>query len=196
MRIISGLAKGVRLTSPPDKDKNIRPTTDRCREALFSILSDKINNSTILDLYAGTGALGLESLSRGAKSAIFIDNNKKSLSILKKNALMVQDLLASNNSFPLISVIKGELPRSLKYVLSDDNLKSHSFDIVFMDPPYEMGKAEQTLEILERENILNDDGIIVVEERKNVTLPSEYIAFKLYDKREYGDTCFWFYRKI
>ncbi len=195
MRIISGKARGTKLTSPPGKSRDIRPTSDRCKEALFSILADKIKHARVIDLFAGTGSLGLESLSRGAQSAVFIDNSKSSLSLVKKNSLLLQKSFADRESPPDISIIKGELPKALVYILRNLERNFLPFDIVFLDPPYEKGFAQTTLEQLDTLNVIADQGIVVVEELSKVNLADEYETFTLINTRKYGDTTFWLYEK-
>lgn len=195
MRIISGKARGTKLSGPPGKSRDIRPTSDRCKEALFSILADKVKHARVIDLFAGTGSLGLESLSRGARSAVFIDNSKSSLSLVKKNSLLLQKSFADRESRPNISIIKGELPKALVYILRNLERKYLPFDIIFLDPPYEKGFAQTTLEQLDTLNILADQGIVVVEELSKVNLADEYQTFTLINTRKYGDTTFWLYEK-
>ncbi len=193
MRIISGKARGTKLYTPPNKSRDIRPTSDRCKEALFSILADRISNARVLDLYAGTGALGLEALSRGAQSAVFIDKSNSSLALIKKNSLLVHKLFTGIEEIPRILITKGELPKSLVYVIRNIDNSYKPFDIIFLDPPYEKGFTEKTLECIDTNNLLAEQGIVVAEEYAKETLENDYKTFSLFTTRIYGDTGFWLY---
>ena len=193
MRIISGKARGTKLYTPPNSSRDIRPTSDRCKEALFSILADRISNARVLDLYAGTGALGLEALSRGAQSAVFVDNSKSSLAIIKKNSLLVQKSFTGIEGVPRILLAKCELPKSLVYVIRSIDHNYKPFDIIFLDPPYEKGFTRKTLACIDKNNLLAEQGIVVAEEYAKEALKNDYKTFSLFTTRRYGDTGFWFY---
>ncbi len=195
MRIISGIAKGIRLSGPALKSRDIRPTSDKRKEALFSILAEKVVNAKVLDLFAGTGALGLEALSRGAQAVVFIDNNKSSLALIKKNLCALKNSFADFDTFPHVSIIKGELPRALVYIQPEDQNELMQFDLIFLDPPYNRGFASDTLTKLDNSRLLADRGIIIVEESTKVVLPHTYNNFTLLKSRNYGDTGFWLYEK-
>ncbi len=196
MRIISGRFKGLKLATPPGKSQFIRPTSDRSREALFSILGNKVTQSRILDLFAGTGALGLEALSRGGESVIFIDNNSIALNLIKANIDLIKKITIGKTDIPTIRVTRGDLTRGLRSLLKSLESQEIFFDIVFLDPPYDKGMSLQALKHLDTSNILADDGIIVAEDRSNAVLSFKFQKLELIDKRKYGDTGFWFYKKI
>ena len=189
MRIISGRAKGMRLFTPPAKSMSIRPTSDKCREALFSILAHHLKDSSVLDLYAGTGSLGLEALSRGGKSALFVDNSNISLTLLKKNISAFQNCLHPDGKN--ISVLKCDLNRGLNSIMQ--RIASVKFNLIFLDPPYDKGLSLNTLTNLDKSEILEKDGLIIAEERIKTNLPEAFRNLTLYDKRRYGDTGFWIY---
>jgi len=204
LRIISGWAKGRKLVTPPAHTDFIRPTSDRAREALFNIIGSQIENGLILDLFAGTGALGLESLSRGAKYVVFIDNHPKALATIKKNIKIcypatnmadqrdknstLGNRTAISESQPPVTVLKRDLKKMLR-------LSKSSFDLVFIDPPYSKGLALHCLRNLVKSMLPAANGLIIVEERSNETLPESIDHFMLVDQRRYGDTAFWFYKE-
>jgi len=195
LRIISGKAKGMQLQSPSSGSLSIRPTADRCREALFSILGDTVDDSRVLDLYAGTGAFGLEALSRGARSVVFVDSSPLSLKLIKKNLAVLQMRLAGLGASPTVSLLKRDLRKGVDSVKKVNSEDTGAFDIIFLDPPYTMDLARITLEHLAAGALLAPAGSIIAEERSKVTLPSEIGKLELADRRRYGDTCFWIYRQ-
>lgn len=169
--------------SPPARSRHIRPTSDKCREALFNILGDRVTGAIVLDLFAGTGALGLEALSRGAEHAVFIDNNPAALSIISKNCT-----ICLGNHPSSVTVLKRDLKKPLK-------LEQYCFDLIFMDPPYSKGLALHCLKRLSSDIQITPEATLVVEERGNVDIPETAHNFVLVDRRNYGDTSFWFYCK-
>ena len=188
MRITGGSAKGRHLIRPKAGWRFIRPTGDRVREALFNILGDEVAGSAILDLYAGTGALGLEALSRGAETAIFVDQSRQSLELIHGNltncfpaarASLQQLNLSRQDS---IERLKKKMPAQLR------------FDIVFLDPPYEKKLAEKTVVMVEREALLKDNGLVIAEERASEQLADQYGTLTLVSHRSYGETGLWLYR--
>ncbi|MFO7760382.1 MAG: 16S rRNA (guanine(966)-N(2))-methyltransferase RsmD [Thermodesulfobacteriota bacterium] len=186
MRIIGGSAKGRRLAGPGGREKvhSIRPTSDRAREAVFNLLAAEIPDSLVLDLFAGTGAMGLEALSRGAREAVLVDNNPEALHLIKRNIEIC--------SFGKQAVCKrGDLTRSL-FPLKQMRLK-RGFNLVFMDPPYNMQTAGLILQWISRSNILAEKAVVVVEVRKKDKLPREAGSLILYNQRSYGEAGFWFY---
>lgn len=189
MRIISGTARGRKLTAPPEKDTSIRPTADRAREALFSILGQRVNNSQVLDLFAGTGALGLEVISRGGRQLVLVDNGHLSLSILKKNVSIFPAEYLLNKS---IVIIKDDLlkPSFLKKL--PENI-APQFDIIFADPPYDRDLSLPVIQFINDNKVLNPDGVLVIEERHDIILPVRLSNIKCIDKRKYGETGFSFY---
>jgi len=164
MRVITGKARGRRLFEP--KDMSVRPTTDMVKEAVFNIIQFDVEGRRVLDLFAGTGQLGIEALSRGAASAVFVDSSRQSIELVRKN-LAACDLTGR--------------------VLQTDALafleRGGAFDIVFIDPPYAAGLWEAALERIFRFDILSDGGIIICESGRETAMPE---APKPYFKgREY-----------
>lgn len=188
MRIISGAAKGRRLAAP--KGLQIRPTTDFVKEAMFQLIENRMGHEwqdrIVLDLFAGTGALGIEALSRGASHCVFVDNSIEALRLIQKNLKLC-----------------GFSEKSKIYVMElfhhkkcEKIIRSYApFHIIFADPPYETGYAPTTIHFVAKHDLLAPDGIFIVEERQKVDLPQEECPLICLDKRIYGDTALWFYAK-
>ncbi|MGB5230227.1 MAG: 16S rRNA (guanine(966)-N(2))-methyltransferase RsmD [Desulfoprunum sp.] len=198
MRIISGSARGRKLCSPPGRSLVIRPTSDRAREALFNILGRRTEEAAVLDLYAGTGALGLEAFSRGAKRVLFVDNNRLALDLIARNIRACAGTDESTSSAspaaaqPRLSLINHDLRRGLP--LRQYQQKGFSlFDLIFLDPPYSQGLCQRTLQDLDHSHVLADAGLLIAEERENEMLDDSFATFKLSDRRVYGDTAFWIF---
>ena len=156
MRIIAGNNKAKRLNSP--KTKNTRPTLDRVKEALFSIISNYIENAVVLDLFSGTGNLGLEAISRGASFAWLNDSNNLAISTIISNT----QLTKKEN---YVKIAKKDCTKCLAQIVQND-LK---FDVIFLDPPYDSMFGIQTLKIIDesKDKILKENGIIIYETDKN-----------------------------
>ena len=162
MRIVGGIYKR-RLITYPDDASHIRPTKDRIREAIFSALGD-LSNYHGLDLYSGSGAMGIEGLSRGCSFMTFVDNNKIAIETTKKNIFSLNitnaEILFMNDEKALDSFIK----------------EKRVFDIVFLDPPYKEGKYEEVVNILLNNNLMSEHGIIVMESDRDIALSSSLFA--------------------
>lgn len=190
MRIIGGTARGRKLFTPPLQEKCIRPTSDRAREALFNILGDRIVDATVLDLFAGTGALGLEAFSRNARFVVFIDNNRLALQLIKKNILLC---LKGYKGDCGIRVMQHDLTKSIpKNKLPQET--QQGFDVIFADPPYARNISFSVLEFINKRSLLAQNGLLIVEEKYTVELPSSLATLELIDRRVYGETAFCFYR--
>jgi 16S rRNA (guanine966-N2)-methyltransferase len=175
MRIITGRARGLKLTTP--KNYNVRPTSDRVKESLFSILAGKISESRILDAFAGTGNLGLEAWSRGAEQVVFIDESITSLKLVKTNIAKAH---AENEA----KIIKGNALNIIEALYK----KGEKFDIVFSDPPYDKGLNEKIYKKLLDNPILKSGGTLVLEHSAGEN-PLEYIsADEKIRTQKYGDT--------
>jgi len=188
MRIISGKAKGRRLAAPPGRTQEIRPTSDRAREALFNILADSVPGSRVLDLYAGTGALGLEALSRGAATVVLVDFHRQALELIRRNIA----ICVPAEERERVTLLKYDLRRGLPPALTAE-VKAAEFDLIFLDPPYSQGLSLKTLEYLGNGQLLSDTGIVIAEERSSESLPELCGMLHLFDQRTYGDTGFWLY---
>ena len=185
MRIISGFAGGRRLRAP--SGNKTRPTSDRVREALFSILGSPPEGCHVLDLFAGSGGLGLEALSRGAKRAVFVDRDKDALQALKRNISEVGVVTASD-------VHHGDALR----ILAKLSRAGRQFHWIFLDPPYATDLATQALEALGAGSLLHsaeDEGLVVVEHDKRSTPGDGYGCLLKVQTRRYGDTCVSFYER-
>lgn len=182
MRVISGEKRGQRLIAPEGMD--VRPTENRTKESLFNILSPILYDSVVLDLFAGSGAIGIEFLSRGSKFTYFIDNSSNSIDTIKEN-LRHTKLVGKSK------VIKTDAIRALE----EFRLESTKFDYIYVDPPFiEKDLIEDVLNLVSEGNLLEDKGIVVVEHAKNVNLNEEYNDFKRYDFRKYGKRVISFYK--
>ena len=164
MRVISGSVRGRRLKTPENYD--IRPTTDNVKESLFNIIQFDIEGRRVLDLFAGTGQLGIECLSRGADSVVFIDQSREAVKIIKEN------LKACGLSAPVLQ------QEALSYLHG-----CGSFDLIFVDPPYDSGLYEPVLNVINSVDILSDGDIIVCESRRETPMPE--LAAPYQKRREY-----------
>lgn len=170
MRIIAGEYKGRRLASP--QDYSIRPTTDKVKEALFSILADRIYGRRVLDLFAGTGNLGIEALSRGAEICVFADSSRESLRLIREN-------IAHCKAEDGAQIEVGDYRKVL-------GKQSEPFDVILLDPPYDKGLLDDCLRLIAENHLLTDDGVIVAEHRKEESMPQELYGFKKEKERKYG----------
>lgn len=180
MRIIAGKRKGTKLSSP--KDDSIRPTTDRIKEAVFNTLQNLIPESKVLDLFCGSGALGIEAWSRGAELVILADKSASSIELAKKN----KAIIGNPNE---IKIIKKNYVDCIKMFKN-----SEEFDIVFLDPPYKAGLYENVLDYIIESNILNKDAVIVAETDVNTNIENENLL--LWKQKKYGNTVISYYRQI
>lgn len=192
MRIISGQARGRKLFTP-GQSKEIRPTSDRSREALFNIIGQRIKGARVLDLYSGTGALGLEALSRGAKDVVFVDLHQKAIELTRRNLEMcMQSIDIADSVQPRI--VKCDLRRGIRIAELSDPTQQLSFDLIFLDPPYGKGLAEKTLQDIDTSLLCADNALIIAEDASTVSLPDSFpTQLTLSDQRRYGVTKFWFY---
>ena len=175
LRIIGGAFKGKKLYSV--RDMSIRPTADRLRESIFNILSHRVLDAVLLDLFSGTGALGIEALSRGAESALFVDNRKGALSVLKRN-------IESCKLDQKTRIIKWNIRQNLNCIRSN----KPNFDLIFLDPPYDKNLIKPTLLNLDKSHSLKKGACIVIEHSLFETIPTDLFAFDLLDQRKYGKT--------
>lgn len=170
MRVIAGKYKGRKLNPPADHA--IRPTSDKTKEALFSILQPWVPDSRVLDLFAGSGALGIEALSRGAAECIFAD-------VSKAAAALIRDNLDHCKVTEKIGIRTGDYRRVL-------SLLEGQFDIILLDPPYRKGLLEDAVERICENGLLAEDGVLVCEHGKDVDLPDEWFGLKREKERRYG----------
>lgn len=175
MRIITGKARGLQLTVP--KTYDVRPTADRVKESVFNIIGSKIIGADVLDLFAGTGNLGLESWSRGAATITFIDESKDSLNLVKSN-------IAKCRAEKACRIIKGSAPQVAGQLALQGNL----FDFAFCDPPYNKGFIQQIISLLEKKTFLRQGGYLVVERSAHDDLPTLPKNYELVRSCRYGET--------
>ncbi len=176
MRIIGGQFRGKKLHG--FRGKEIRPTSDRLRESIFNIIHKHVRNATVLDLYAGTGALGVEALSRGARSAMFIDNHKPSLALIQRN---IEACGLENKT----KIYYWNIEKNLNCLCSSNSL----FNLVFMDPPYAKGLVKISLLNLSKTRMLTSNACIVVEHTPRERIANDLTDFVYTDQRIYGKTC-------
>lgn len=179
MRVITGKARGVQLKTPDGM--TTRPTTDRVKEALFSIINFEIPGAAVLDLFGGTGQLGIEALSRGAKSAVFVDAGDAACKLIREN------------------LRRAKMEDSAKVVRSDylaylDRCRE-TFQIIFLDPPYAEVFLENALKRITEIDILQSGGIIVAERPLGKDLPWDYPGYTRSKDYKYGKTLLTIYRK-
>ena len=180
MRIIGGKYRSRVLAEFAGDD--VRPTSDRAKESLFNILALKLHGARVLDLFAGSGALGLESLSRGAKEIVFNDCSKESLAIVKKNLASLK-----------IGVGEEAKLSGSDYLVCLEGLRGQ-FDIIFIDPPYRFDFGVKALEKIAQRGILSENGIAVYE--RDRPFEGEVAGLEKYDERKYGKTYITFFRRV
>ncbi len=186
MRITGGQCRG-RSISPPRGLSYIRPTCDRVREAIFNILGPKVHGANVLDCFAGTGALGIEALSRGANHAVFIDRSRRSLELITHNLLLCFPkpralcILHKLDAQTRLRSLRKQMPPAI------------AFDLIFLDPPYGNRLIPPVLSLIEQGNLLADKGVIVVEEHGKTQLPETPSQLRMFDHRTYGETGIWLY---
>ena len=180
MRVITGKSKGRKLIAP--KGLHTRPTTDNVKEAIFNILGEIKSHGQVLDLYAGSGGIGIEFLSRGAGICYFIDNDINSIKSIKEN---LERTRFSDQAY----VYKNTAEKAINTLSSRGIL----FDYIFLDPPYEKGILVPILESISNNNILKDNGIIIAEHEGKLDLPERINNFVKIDTRTYGGTKISFY---
>ena len=168
MRVISGKYKGKKLEG--FNIEGTRPTMDRVKESLFGSIQNSIKNSVVLDLFAGSGSLGIEALSNGASSCYFVDNSKEILKVLEKNLRGVENF----------HILKIDYLKSLEY-LKDNNIK---FDLIFIDPPYKLNLVNNSIKKILEYDLLKKDGIIVCEYENEIIVCN----LDLLKEKKYGTT--------
>jgi 16S rRNA (guanine(966)-N(2))-methyltransferase RsmD len=180
MRIIAGSRQGKVILEPTTRE--IRPMREAVRAALFNILQDVVKESRFLDLFAGTGSVGLEALSRGARSCDFVDLSPEAISIINKN-LVALDLTSQARVHQLDSLT----------AIERFHQHGEKFDLLFIGPPYGKGLAVQAFEKLAEDPILSEGGIAITEVFKKEILADAYGAYRLFEERQYGDNSLKFY---
>ncbi|SDN24463.1 16S rRNA (guanine(966)-N(2))-methyltransferase RsmD [Alkalicoccus daliensis] len=175
MRIISGTKKGMAVKAVPGK--TTRPTTDKVRESLFHIIGPYFEGGEMLDLYGGSGVVGLEAISRGFSKVVFVDKDPKAVKIINENVEALGFRLQTE-------VYRNDAGRALKAVVR----KEKKFDFIFLDPPYEKQKINLELDLIDEAALLKKNGIIVAEHKKEIELNDSFKNFSLWRSEVYGIT--------
>ena len=183
MRVIGGNARGRQLKVP--KGQALRPTAGRVKESLFDILPHDLSGAKILDLFAGTGNLTIEALSRGAVEAILVDSSAQSGKAIRENLRRLN--LASRGKLWMMPVTRA-LPLLAR--------QGETFDLIFMDPPYERRLIEPALKIIDKETLLRDSGVLIAEHSVREPITFHLETLNLTDQRRYGSTTLSFFRPI
>ena len=179
MRVITGSARGCRLKELEGMET--RPTTDRVKEGLFNIIQFDIEGRKVLDLFAGTGQLGIECPSRGAASAVFVDRRTDAVKLIREN-------LKATRLSDKARVVSGDSMEFLKSL-------RESFDLIFLDPPYEAGLLEPAIAHIAKFDILSPHGIIVAEHPVGMALPALAAPYRLHRTYRYGKIALSLYRR-
>lgn len=170
MRIISGKYRGTVLSG--HNIVGTRPTMDRVKESLIAMVQTKLKNAVVLDLFTGSGSVGLEMISNGARCAYLVDKNPKVIDILKKNLIKL-------NPSEEVNLVKRDFKDACRY-FKDNNIK---FDIIFLDPPYELNFINPSIELIKEYNLLNNEGLIICESEFEEVKNHGY---EVYKERKYG----------
>jgi len=183
LRVIGGSARGRRLHTP--RGLTVRPTSDKVKESLFNILSNtlgSLDGCAVLDIFAGTGNLGIEALSRGAKNAVFIDSSRNSTALISQN-------LSLTGFADRSQVILKDFSQALGLLESAGRI----FQLVFLDPPYQKGLIEKCLEQLQKSSIIDLETVVVAEFSSREDIADIHGCLQQIDKRIYGDTALAFF---
>lgn len=180
MRIITGSAKGTKLKTP--RGMGVRPTGDRVKESLFNILGSRVLEAKVLDLFAGTGNLGLEAVSRGAIGVTFVEQSPGSIALIRENAALTK---LSNK----INIKRGN-------VLSVIPQLNEQYNLIFCDPPYNQNLVGQVLLRIDRAGILAEDGVLIVEHSQHEIVDVDLNSLHLVRTEKFGETCVSFWKKI
>jgi len=187
MRVIAGIYRSRILKSP--KGLALRPTSDRLRETLFNVLGAGIQGSRFLDVFAGTGAVGIEALSRGAEHVSFIENHAPSAALIRKN-------LAALNVPSGVAVISADAIRGLETLEAKIKSGDAAYDYIFIDPPYAAtADYSRVLQKIDASPLLSDRGIVIVEHRKTFDLPESFNTLQRVRLLRQGDAALSFYRR-
>ena len=177
MRIVAGTARGRPLAGPKPSSAHIRPTADRVRETLFNILGQWLEGQRVLDLYAGTGALGLEALSRGAARAVLVDQDREALGLCRTNTQAL-------GFTAQVEILALPVPRAVEQL----GKRGEPFELIFADPPYAARVVESVLDQVAGAKLLAPGGQVVVEHDKRESAPEAHAGFQRVDQRRFGDT--------
>ena len=182
MRIISGKYRGKKLKAP--KDDSIRPTSDRIKENIFNILMEDVSSAVVIDAFSGTGSLGIECLSRGAKKVYFIDKEKKSIDLIKENLKDIEGdyLILNQNALTAFEGLKE---------------KKVQADLIFIDPPYNKDNLYvKSIQLIVDNNLLSKDGKIILEKSKDNNKDYSFKGLRVYREKKYGETIICFMQNV
>ena len=180
VRVISGVARGRTLHVP--RGRTVRPTPSRAKKALFNIIGDRVVGCHFLDLYAGSGAIGIEALSRGAADVVFVEKRPNIARIIERN-------LAKTGLEEHAKVVVTDVAQAIKKL----GKQSRMFDIVFADPPYNAKKTLEILQLVGRNDVLNENGLVVWEHASALGIPANIGKLMSVKDVQYGDTSFAFW---
>lgn len=184
LRVIAGKARHIILKTP--KGLHTRPTTDRIKETLFNIMQCLIPDSIFLDLYSGSGAIGIEALSRGAKRAIFVEKDRQACKCIQEN-LIATKLIGQ------AQILQMDVAQALRVLEG----KKEQITMVFLDPPYERGLEEKTLAALDQFDCLQEEAVVIVEASQKTDIAEEYFQnLTFWKKKIYGRNQHLFFRKM
>ncbi len=180
MRVISGNLRGMKLNTI--EGDSTRPTREVVREALFSIIMNIVTDSIFLDLFAGSGAIGIEAISRGAKNSIFVDLNPKCIKVIKENVKKgrIEDISRIYNT---------------DYKMALKKLQGEKIDIAYIDPPYNKQMGIDAIKQISNYDLLSNNGIIILETDTNEEIPDEILRYEKYNYKRYGRNVLSFYRR-
>lgn len=182
LRIIGGQFRGKKIKHP--ETEAVRPTKDRIREAVFNMIAGYVPGAKVLDLFAGSGAFGLESLSRGAERAVFVEQDSLCSSVLEGN---IESLRVGDKT----SIIREDTFKAIELLDKD----KEGFDLVFSDPPYNMGMAKKTLIMINHYDILNPSGLLIIEHHEAESIPDSSGDVSLFKQKTYKDISISVFRK-
>ncbi len=182
MRVIAGKARGVPLVTI--KERTTRPTIDRVKENLFNIISFSIADAIVCDFFSGSGSLCIESLSRGAREAYMFEKNRKAIECIQKNL--------EKTKLEGAMIIEGDFKKGVAYLI-DHEIKP---DIIFLDPPHYSEFGEESMNLINKFELLNKNGIIVVEHNTKEEYLDSYGVYHRYKKKKYGNTTISLYKEL
>ncbi|WP_096154751.1 MULTISPECIES: 16S rRNA (guanine(966)-N(2))-methyltransferase RsmD [Bacillus] len=183
MRVISGVYKGRQLKAVPGM--NTRPTTDKVKESIFNMIGPYFEGGIALDLFGGSGGLGIEALSRGIDKVVFVDKDGKAIQTIKKN---VEELKLNDS----VEIYRNDAIRALNAINKREDIR---FDLILLDPPYKRHQLELLLETIEEYKLLKQDGIIMAEHSNEVKLPDIIGSLHISKKETYGTTVISVYKQ-
>jgi len=178
MRITGGIFKGRQIKTIPGQAT--RPTADKVKQAIFNILMHDIEDAYVLDLFAGTGALGIEALSRGARKAVFVDNGFKQASAIR-------------NNLKTLELVEMVLEKKCEAACEMLHMDDEKFDLIFADPPYKYYRPIDIAELISQYDLLSENGLLIIEHDANHTVENEWLA--LLKTRKFGKTAITFFTR-